>query len=188
MQMTISTRRMLLTEAAKSELAHLRSISYSPKFGERLRKEALEWNLQDDQSFHFGAYFNNSLISTLRLTYVQNAELFETLMQVPISSSFAHLPCWVIGRLATDPAFKGQSINMQLRNEAYKFILERHRPETGEKFIFGTALKTAVRLSYLESLGYEVRSGEKKWEGYIEAEPHEVAIFRIEIAKLKTVI
>ena len=123
---------MLITESAKLALTELREKAYLPKFGQRLRNDAFLWNRHDDESFHFGAYLEHELISTIRLTRVESQELFETLLQLSGAHPFASLPCWVLSRAATAPNYLGRSINMQLRAEAYRFLLSRRRPDAAD--------------------------------------------------------
>lgn len=186
--MKIEARRMLITESAKLALTELREKAYLPKFGQRLRNGAFLWNRHDDESFHFGAYLEHELISTIRLTRVESQELFETLLQLSGAHPFASLPCWVLSRAATAPNYLGRSINMQLRAEAYRFLLSRRRPDAAEKFVYGTALANSQRLSFLRSLGYEIQDGQSRWEGYISADPSEVKIFRLPLDKIESAV
>ncbi len=190
--MNIELRRLLVTEATKAAITELRKLAYSPKFGDRLRDEALMWNRHDDESFHFGAYSEQRLISTIRLTRVESAELFETIMQLSADAPFSTLPCWVLSRAATAPDYVGRSINMQLRSEAYRFILTRNKTSAEapprEKYVYGTALKNSRRFVFLQSLGYEFQPGEQKWDGYITATPTEISTFRIAIEKLESAL
>ena len=192
--MNLELRRLLLTEHTKSAIAELRTLAYSPKFGDRLRSEALTWNRHDDESFHFGAYVDQKLVSTIRLTRVERPDPFETLMQLSAQDPFASLPCWVLSRAATMPEYLGRSVNMKLRSEAYRFILSRRQAspqpqaQRQEKYVFGTALKDSQRISFLQSLGYEVQPGRQSWDGYIAATPDEVSTFRLAIDKIESAL
>lgn len=186
--MNVEIRRMLLTQDAKAELTRLRTTAYSPKFGDRLRDDALKWNTHDDQSFHFGAYSSGKLVSTIRLTHVQNRELFETMLQCSADDPFANLPCWILSRAATATQYRNQSLNLKLRAAAYEFVLSRLKSDSKEKFIYGTALGTSQRLTLLKNLGYEIQTGRQKWDGYISAEPKEVSIFRLSVDKLESAV
>jgi hypothetical protein len=193
------TTRLLVTEATQAAIVQLRSLAYAPKFADRLRNEALLWNRHDDESFHFGAYAGSKLVSTIRLTFVEKPEMFETIMQLSSSDSFASLPCWVLSRAATAPEHRGQSVNMKLRCEAYRFILARERrvgrsaiTEDSKallpKYVFGTALKDSRRISFLQSIGYEFLPGQQNWDGYISALADEVLAFRLAIEKLESAL
>lgn len=190
--MEIEIRRLLLTETTIAAITNLRTSAYSPKFGDRLRDEALKWNRHDDDSFHFGAYIGQKLVSIIRLTWLENTNVFETIMQLSADDPFASLPCWALSRAATAPEYIGHSINMQLRIEAYRFIQARQQNSSQgssrARFVFGTALKNSHRLSFLQSLGYEFQHGQQKWDGYISAEPQEVSIFRLPIDKIESAL
>lgn len=190
--MNVEIKRMLITDETKVAITELRTLAYTPKFAERLRSQALAWNLHDDESFHFGAFTDQKLVSTIRLTYVEKPELFETILQLSAKDPFASLPCWILSRAATAPDHIGRSLNMQLRSEAYRFILTRQKKSPHAMatplYVFGTALKSSQRLSFLQSIGYEFQPGQQKWDGYISAAPTEVSTFRLAIDKIESAL
>jgi hypothetical protein len=186
--MRANFRRLILTETTKLKLSALRKQAYLPKFGDRLRDEALLWNLHDEASFHFGAYVGENLVSTIRLSRIETKEQFETVLQISGDDAFASLPCWALSRAATDPHFFGQSLNMRLRTEAYRFILSRQTTTSLEQYVYGTALANSARIEFLRLVGYEIEAGRSRWNGYVAAESHEIVNFRIPLSKLESAI
>lgn len=181
----ITIRKLLITDEMKEQIAALRQASYDKKFGIRVTSDGLKWNLHDDESFHFGAFQNEKLISTLRLTRVETKARFESMLQYSSDNPFSSVPCYVLSRAATIESMSGQTINMQLRVLAFQFLISHGSPN---EFLYGTALADSRRLKFLEELGYEMQFHTEPWKGYLDSSQKGAAVFRISIARLPSAI
>lgn len=177
--------KLLLTEEIKRQVVELRQQAYDLRFNSQVTPDGLNWNLHDDDSFHFGALFGERLVSTVRLTRVATVGRFESMLQFPATDPFSAVPCYVLSRAATAESHKGRELNMQLRAEVFRFLVGLNQPDL---FLYGAALSNSKRLLFLEELGYEILVHEKQWQGYLASTESKPTVFKISLARLPAAI
>lgn len=178
-------KKLLLTEELKSEIAELRQRSYDLRYSSLVLPDGLAWNLHDDDSYHFGAFANDQLVSTIRLTRVATDRRFQSMLQFPAEHPFSVIPCYVLSRAATAASQHGNALNMRLRAEVFRFLVSLNQPQ---EFLYGAALSNSKRLQFLRELGYEILEHEHTWQGYLDSSNSKPTIFRIPFSQLPTAI
>jgi hypothetical protein len=173
------------SDSSRAAIVDLRRIAFQRKFASQIDLAGLEWNQTDAESVHFGVWNEGALVSTLRLTQIEDARRFEDILLFPGTDAFADVPCAVLARAATDAKFVGLNLGMKLRVTAYEYWLS-NAPVTA-RYIFGTALADSKRLETLRSWGYEFAQNEKPWAGHLKSKG-DVAVFRMERSKLKLIL
>lgn len=185
----IEIRKLSLDKETIRKIVDLRKQLFVQRFGSAVDSSGLEFNQCDLESLHWGAFFDDEMVSTLRLTRIETKQRFQDNFLFDAEDPFVRLPCFALARAATSAKFTGQSLSMILRAEVYRHILSEAK---GEGYVYGTALSGSKRLQFLKSLGYEVMLNPKPWSGFLKSdslkESPPPALFRIEVERLSDAI
>ena len=168
------------------QIVKLRKKAYAEKYQQHVNLWGLEWNKEDQGGYHFGAFLNEQLISCIRLTEIKSPQQFESTLEFPSDHEFSYTPSFSLARAATESEFYSQSLNMELRKQAYRFI-QRNFPNQ-QTYIYGTALAGSKRLLFLKELGYEIVIHQKPWARFLNSSGADIAIFRLSTQLLDQVL
>jgi len=166
-----------LDSFARVEVCQLRKLAYTAAHGSAIDPAGLDWNDIDDRSQHLGLFREGKLISLLRITRVEESVTFNRiLLQKP--SEKTPLPGTILSRAATDPKDGQSSLNHILRYAA----LQRLSQE-GIRYVYGTAVRKAKRLAFLESLGYEIDHSHEGWQNSFWRTAEPSVLLSLDLAK-----
>lgn len=163
-----------LTEQDAEELFILRKKAYLQRYSENLDVEQLKWSSIDKSSLIFGAYDQNSLISSYRGSLVYNAEDLSVKTQCPIHwlNDKIRLPVIYTGLACTHPSYQRMGIHLYLRRELMQFFIKR-----GYLRFISTSVVADRWTGILQQLGYQIYPHPTGWNNFIKnSYPKEIQI------------